>query len=380
MKRIDRKLKYIVRKSRWPWVKLKIILKKQLGWLGCPKIYPYIGYSNGKNVYLSGSVIEDRGLSKPHANQSKASNILSMIKRYVGDEFAGVKLRIEFEGNKQIVETNEEGFFSCQFQLDKPVSKDILWTSASYFLLDQIMENQPEVSTNGDVLMISQKPEFIIVSDIDDTLLVSHSTQFVKKIRLMLFKNALTRLPFPGVAAFYKALQKGLDEKTFNPIFYVSSSERNLYDLLVDFCEYRGIPKGPFLLRNFQTSLLKLLTAGGGNHLHKKESINTLLNFFPGIPFILIGDSSQRDPEIYLQAVRKFPGRIKAIYIRAAGSKRKIKNTYSIAEEVSKTGVEMLLVSNTKEASEHAISNGLINSKYLEAIKEEKMKDEQPTV
>jgi len=377
MKRIDRKIKYIVRKTRWPWVKFKIILKKRLGWLGCPKIYPYIGYSNGKNVYLSGSVIEDRGLSKPHVKQGKASNILSMIKRYVGDEFAGVKLRIEFEGNIQEVETDEEGFFRCQFQLRKPVLNNILWTSASYFLLDQIMEDQPEVSTTGDVLMINKNPEFIIVSDIDDTLLVSHSTQFIKKIRLMLFKNALTRLPFPGVAAFYEALQKGLDERTFNPIFFVSSSERNLYDLLVDFCEYRGIPKGPFLLRNFQTSLLKLLTAGGGNHMHKQESINALLNFFPGTPFILIGDSSQRDPEIYLHAIHKFPDRIKAIYIRAVGSKRKIKNTNKIAEEALKSGVEMLLVSNTEEASEHAISNGLINSKYLDAIKEEKMKDEQ---
>lgn len=378
MKRIDKKLKYIVKKTRWPWVKLKIILKKQLGWLGSPKIYPYMGYSNGREVYISGSVIEDRGLSKPHVNQGKISNILSMMKRYVGDEFAGVKLRIEYEGIVNEVETNEEGFFSCQFKIEKPVSGNILWTSASYLLLDKIMENQAEVSTTGDVLMISQKPEFIIVSDVDDTFLVSHSTQFVKKIRLMLFKNAMTRLPFPGVAAFYKALQKGLDERIFNPIFYVSSSERNLYDLLVDFCEFRGIPKGPFLLRNFQTSLLKLLSAGGGNHLHKQESISALLKFFPDIPFILIGDSSQRDPEIYMQAINEFPGRIKAIYIRAVGSKRKIEKTTKIADKAAKSGVKMLLVKNTEEASQHAISNGLINRSYFQAIHREKLKDAPP--
>ena len=127
----------------------------------------------------------------------------------------------------------------------------------------------------GDVLMVSRKHEFVIVSDVDDTLLVSHSTQFVKKMRLMLFKNAITRLPFPGVTDFYKALQNGMDESTFNPIFYVSSSERNLYDLLIDFLAYRNIPKGPFLLRNMQTSLLKLIKAGGGNHQHKLESIRS---------------------------------------------------------------------------------------------------------
>jgi len=362
MNKITRKIKYIVRKSRWPWVKMKILLKRKFGWLGIPKVYPYIGYSNGAKVYLSGSVVEDRGLTKPKINQSKLSNLLSMIKRYVGDEFAGVRLRIEFNGDVKEVETNEEGFFKCTFQLTNPVSDDILWSKARFILLDQLSEDQPEIIFFGDVLMVSHKHEFLVVSDVDDTFLVSHSTRFIKKIRLMLFKNATTRLPFPGVVEFYKALQKGSTGKSFNPIFYVSSSERNLYDLLIDFCEYRDIPKGPFMLRSMQTSLVKLINAGGGNHQHKLESIRFLLEFFPNLNFVLIGDSGQRDPEIYLQTISEFPGRIKVIYIRIVGNRRRIKLTKQIAEESQKFGVKMVLVKNTEEATYHAHKLRLIKN------------------
>lgn len=365
MNKITSKIKYIARKSRWPLVKAKILVKRKFGWLGIPKVYPYIGYSNGTKVYLSGSVVEDRGLTKPKINQSKFSNLLSMIKRYAGDEFAGVRLRIEFNGDVKEIETNEEGFFSCIFHLSNPVSEDALWTKARYVLLDKLSERQSEMIFFGDVLTVSHTHEFLVVSDVDDTFLISHSTRFVKKIKLMLFKNAITRLPFPGVADFYKALQKGNAANSFNPIFYVSSSERNLYDLLIDFCEYRDIPKGPFLLRNMQTSLIKLINAGGGNHQHKLESIRFLLEFFPDLNFVLIGDSGQRDPEIYLQAISEFPGRISVIYIRMVGSSRRTKITKKIAEEAQNMGVKMVLVKNTEEATNHAHKIGLIKSENV---------------
>jgi len=377
MSKINKTLRYVIRKTRWPWVKLSLFIKNRMGWLGVPVIYPYYGFSNGKHVFLSGSVIEDRGLSKPHEGQSIRSNILAMIKRYVGDEFAGVRVKIEFAGQVHEVETNRQGYFSCSFRLEQDIESVTGWKSAHFVLIDRIHENQPEVTASGDVLMIGNKPQFLIISDVDDTLIVSHSTQTLRKIRLMLFKNAMTRVPFPGVSAFYNALQKGENGNAFNPVFYVSSSERNLYDLLVEFCIYRNIPKGPFLLREMQTSLQKLITAGGGDHLHKLRKIRTLMNIFPGIPVIMIGDSGQRDPEIYMQIVREFPGRVKSIYIRSIGSKSKIEKAAGIAKECSRLNTEMLLVKSTHEASKHAIENGFIEAGSLQEIRQESARDRE---
>src|SRR5690606_25786914 len=105
-----------------------------------------------------------------------------------------------------------------------------------------------------------------IISDIDDTILISHSTSLIKKLRLMLLKNASTRLPFEGVAAFYRALHRGINSNCLNPLFYVSSSEWNLYDLLIDFCNHQHIPKGTFMLHDLKVGILKLFKSGRGKH------------------------------------------------------------------------------------------------------------------
>ena len=73
---------------------------------------------------------------------------------------------------------------------------------------------------------------FGVISDIDDTVLVSHVTSPFKMALVSLFGNAHTRSPFPGVAEFYQALQGGVGGAEQNPIFYVSSSPWNFYDLL----------------------------------------------------------------------------------------------------------------------------------------------------
>jgi phosphatidate phosphatase APP1 len=82
-------------------------------------------------------------------------------------------------------------------------------------------------------------------------VLQSSVTNFLKMARMVLLGNAHTRLPFEGVAAFYRALQRGASGGEFNPIFYVSNSPWNLYDLLEDFMDVHGVPAGPLFLRDW---------------------------------------------------------------------------------------------------------------------------------
>jgi phosphatidate phosphatase APP1 len=50
---------------------------------------------------------------------------------------------------------------------------------------------------------------------------------------------------------------------------------------------------------------------------HKRAAISALLQAYPALPFILIGDSGENDPEVYSDIVRRFPKRIRVIYIRS---------------------------------------------------------------
>ncbi|MCB0806039.1 MAG: DUF2183 domain-containing protein [Bacteroidales bacterium] len=379
MAKINVSFRKILRKTRWPWVKLSLYIKKKLGWLGVPVILPYIGFSNDQEIFLSGSVIEDRSLSKPKEGQGIWQNIVSMFRRYAGDEFAGVGVRVVFEDQTTIVETNEEGYFSCTLKLPDKFKNFTGWEQAYFYLEPPFGGDTEKKGVAGEVLIVALMPRFLIISDVDDTFLVSHSTQTFRKMRLLLFKNALTRLPFPGVAAFYRALQKGVEQSYLNPIFYVSSSELNLYDLLIDFVKFRNIPKGPFLLREMQTSFRKLIAAGGGDHMHKLHKISFLLNKFPDIPAILIGDSGQRDPEIYTEVVKTFRGRINAIYIRSIGKQKKRQRTEDLAANLAGMGVNMLLVEHTYDAALHAVSKGYMGKEYLDDIQRERSKDEPET-
>nr|WP_246351064.1 App1 family protein [Deinobacterium chartae] len=182
-------------------------------------------------------------------------------------------------------------------------------------------------------------------------------------LRLVLLHNAYTRLPFEGVASFYAALERGTGEAP-NPIFYVSSSPWNLYDLLEDFLEHQGIPAGPLLLKDWSLWNLKAHTG------HKLGYIRRLLEAYPRLPFVLIGDSGERDPEIYLEAVRKHPGRFRAVYIRDVVGGVRAEVVRKIAAEVEAMGVPMLLVSDTVEAARHAESLGLILPQQVEQVAE----------
>lgn len=355
----------------FPLRRLKSIVKKQLGWVGNPIIQTYRGYGNDHHFFIKGRVIEDTGLTQPEENDKIRHNILAMIKRYGSTGISDVEVFAEFHGVRKKCITDEDGFFTLNMQVEHEMVDEQDWQHIHFYMKGK---GRTIVHADGEILLTRKKAQYGVITDIDDTLLISHATNARKKLRLMLFKNAKTRLPFDGVVAFYCALEKGFTGKKsdyLNPFFYVSSSEWNLYDLLADFCYYHKLPKGPFLLRQVSVSLGKIWKAGGGNHNHKLEKIRHILDLHEEREFILIGDSGQHDAEIYRQIVGEYPDRINTIYIRDV---RPSKHEWvqQIANEVKEMGAEMLLVKDTEEAAVHAIHKGYLHPKSLKKIVDEK--------
>jgi phosphatidate phosphatase APP1 len=356
-------LKPIFRFIKKPFRRALVWFKQKAGWLGVPKIVPFRGYGTSTDVYLKGLVIEDKGLAKPHSQQKVWHNFLTMVKRFWSDEIAGVRVKVVFRNCSEVVETDENGFFTLHLKMSNAESRKIKdggWFPVFYELLDEVVPNQPEVHARGQLRVVADTNKRILVSDIDDTVLISYSTQVLRKLRLMFFKNAHTRLPFHGVSQFYRSLVKGADGQRSYPFFYVSSSEWNLYDLLSDFFAINHLPAGVFILKELNHSVLKFWKTGSKKHTHKKEKIENLLNLFDGREFILIGDSGQRDPYIYSEIAEKYPGRIKAVYIRCVGLRRR-KSQQKIQSQISRLNVDMVLVNNTSEAEVHALKKGYIN-------------------
>jgi len=208
-----------------------------------------------------------------------------------------------------------------------------------------------------------------VISDVDDTIVKTQATNLFRMLWLTLRSDATTRLPFPGVAAFYRALQQGVQGRSYNPIFYVSSSPWNLYDLLVDFMDAHGVPRGPLFLRDFGLDRDKFIQSS--HQQHKLAQINTLLETYDNLPFILIGDSGQKDPEIYCQVARERPGRIRAIYIRNVTSWRRAQDVQSLVTVARAYGSDMRLMTDTMAAAKHAAMRGFITSEAIFEVRVE---------
>jgi phosphatidate phosphatase APP1 len=372
---LRKSLRFIYKKSRSPFKAIKIFVKRKLGWLGIPVILPYTAYGSQDTVFITGAVVEDKGLASPDEKQSLWKNILAMIKRYSGDEIPGARVRIDYKELSEIVQTDENGLFQTVLKLNESNEDIQNGDTIRYTLIEEIVENQDKISVEGQLHLPSANNDTIVVSDIDDTILVSHSTKLFKKLRLMLFKNARTRMPFEGVAAFYRALES-YEEGKKRSFFYVSASEWNLYDLLIDFFSFQGIPMGPLLLSDKKLKIFRFWKQGKKTQ-DKVDRLKELFQFYPDKRFILIGDSGQQDPETYLRILGMFPSRVEVIYIRYIGSKKKNKRLEDAVREAAELNVEMVPVHTTIEAAMHAAVIGLIDKGQVAKIRREKYLEEQ---
>ena len=166
-----------------------------------------------------------------------------------------------------------------------------------------------------------------------------------------------------------------------NPLFYVSSSPWNLYDLLVEFLELNDVPQSVLFLRDWGVTTEEILPTR--NRAYKVAAIRRILDTYPTLPFILIGDTGQEDPEIYHEIVTLYPQRILAVYIRNVNrDMERPAAVRALAEEVVAAGSTLILADNTLPMAEHAAGQGWIAAETLPMIwtdKEADTKEEELT-
>lgn len=347
---------------------ISLALKKALGLQTPPVALAYRGYGTANRVFLRGHVLDDRLLYEPEAGDSKRKNIRAMISRYFSTAVPEATVEVEFSGQFREVHTDERGHFALDLSLPEPLSEG--WHPVTFRVHNPLEEGAEKLRRDSEVYVSNGKHRYGVISDVDDTILVSHATQALRKLRLILTKNAKTRLPFPGVPAFYRALCDNQAGGADNPIFFISSSEWNLYDFLVDFCQTKGIPKGVFLLQNLKSGLRDFLRTGGGTHRHKLEKAIHLLEVFPETSFILIGDSGQHDAQLYAELADAYPDRVLAVYIRDVTKNKNSETIHNLYRGHPQLRGKVCLSDNTYLTAKHAYEHGWISKTQLEKVKQ----------
>lgn len=331
-------------------------------------ILPYRGLGTRTHIYLKGRVLEDNGLRGTTDNDSLWDNLLAAYRRLESDEIPGVRVGLRYGPHEKIVAANHEGFFEFSLDVPEGLPAEHLHHEVELWLPDEV-RGQTGVTATGQVVVPPIDSTYGIISDIDDTILQTDATNLMTAARLTFMENARTRKPFEGVGALYRALQVGPEGTNTNPIFFVSSGPWNLYDLLVEFMEHNEIPSGPIFLQDYGIERKKLIH---GDHLeHKLSAIERIMATYPDLPFVLIGDSGQKDPEIYSRAVDDFPGRIKAIYIRDVTVDARDEEIIGLADRLKVGNVPLVLVSDSRAAAQHAAEHGLIQWEEKPAVEKE---------
>lgn len=350
--------------------------KFRLGYTDPIQILPYRTYGTLNRLYLKGRVLEDEKIMGSQDKDTILSNLLNMYKRFESDEVAGAKLKAVFGDEEHHAETDKEGYFHFDLFPAKPVVRENLWHKVDLHLTGIPKPYNPGFSTQAEVMIPPIDAEYGVISDIDDTIVRTSATDMLAMARTVFLNNAKTRLPFAGVSEFYKSLQLGRNGKRNNPFFYVSSSPWNMYDLLRDFLDLNEIPAGPLLLRDFGLTNNAIMKGGGGHMGHKFAQIKQILDTYPQLNFVLVGDSGQEDAKIYREVALQFPARVLAIYIRDVQLAEREKIAMDISKELL-TGhkLEMVIVDNTTEAADHAAKTGLIYREALPAIEQDKAED-----
>lgn len=332
----------------------------------------YRGYASGDRALVLGRVLQNEEIAPADAEHSRWRNLVDALKRIESDPHPFAVVRARVGGAEREIVADAEGFLREWVALPVPLGEG-RWSEVALELPGPESREPPRAS--APILLPPPSASFGVISDMDDTVLQSRVTNFLRAARLLLLENARTRLPFPGVAAFYRALVEGVGGDAGNPIFYVSSSPWNIYDVIADFLEAQEIPAGPLLLRDWD-----LLGIRDRHRNHKSRHIIEILDTYPALPFVLVGDSGQEDPEIYSDIVRTHPGRVLAIYIRNVTSDpERGAAIAALAAEVKMAGVPLVLADDTLAAATHAAEHGWIADAALGSIGEEKRADEGTT-
>ncbi len=289
-------------------------------------------------VILQGRVMAARRLRRPRVDDSAWVNLARMLRHWLTDEEPYAKVEAECAGVVRTTHADGEGYFEILF--DHPEVAEAR----------HLKMRLPEVHSHRwreiGIFCPPADFDYLVFSDIDDTILETNAASVIKMIRTTLFGNVLTRQVFPGTTELFAKLTRG-----GNPVFYVTSSPWNLRGFIQSVFERHDLPSGGFFMTDW--GLDKERWFSKCHRRHKIGAIERVLRWYPGAKAILVGDSGQLDPEIYKEVAERNPGRIDLVLIRKISrSRRRLRKVEEFARQMEERGTHYCLCRDSDEMAE----------------------------
>ncbi len=336
-------------------IKRKVLLLFRL--TNKPVVKVYHGFGTSSQIIVFGHVFKLSPLPRTKFKRNFWTNTFALFRSFMVNGVGNGKVVLTWGDKKYSSTTADDGFFRFEFPPEREMLPGTYQVQVDYF--KEKNGSVKQIIPGLGSIYVPHNNTYAFVSDIDDTFLISHSSNIRRKLYVLMTKNAHSRKPFEGVVNHYQLLASAKCENdSQNPFFYVSSSEWNLYDFIKEFCRKNKMPEGVFLLNQVKR-LNEVWKTGGGKHSAKFMRIVRILEAYPLQKFVLLGDDSQQDPVIYESIISHFPGRIAGVYLRHVYPKN-FSNVNELIAKIEKTGIPVCHFVHSKEAIEHSYSIGLI--------------------
>ncbi len=328
------------------------------------------GYGSTTEVFLIGRVFRQSRQDTPADEESLVDQLRAVRRRIMRRAVRGVSVVAEFYGTQERFTTDQDGYFRVHLKLPDVPPANTVWHA-----MDLRLENHPAVQAQGSIFIPTDRCRYVVISDIDDTVMETGVANKLKMLWRLFVEDADSRVPFPGVAALYRALHTGTSGDQANPMLYVSRAPWGIYDVFDEFFAQHRIPAGPILfLREWGVSWTWPFPRKAEEH--KRDLINNMLALYHDLPIVLMGDSGQHDPEIYRKVVDEHPGRVLAVYIRNVSREPdRIKEIEELAKAVVMAGSSLVLAADSAAIAQHAAELGLIAPDAISSVAEDVAQD-----
>jgi len=253
---------------------------------------------------IYGRVHKGKPIPRPKPGESTLKKFLETLEALELHALPHARLKVEgIPSIRGTVMADRLGFFT--YRVPPRLKPGVV--NVTFRLIEPVRYTARLSSIN--VQIWDHRPGYAVLSDIDDTLIDSGVTHKWTLIKNTLFRNTwdLKKFPFgpEAVTRLTGRIAKGMPAL---PLFYLSGSPWGLHERISSYFDRVYYPHGTMILRRYSKDPLNPFD-------FKKPHLLEIIDSLPERRFILLGDTGEKDPEVYTAINRERPGRIAAIYI-----------------------------------------------------------------
>jgi len=270
----------------------------------------YNAFGNEKHLLVEGRTVNKSQESVVSENDNGYTNVWNALNFFQNDELKHKKVFLTIDKEKYETQSDNEGYFKFNTTLSKE-------RAMSYMPIFLRTENNKNSHNTQATILSSQKEMVGIISDIDDTVVISDVPDKTELLINTFWKNYKQREVIPTMVERFQKILAANPPAQPSRLFFISGSPKQLYLPIEKFLTYNHFPKHVLILKQTHGKNKDSLT---DQLAYKTKKIEALIALYPHMKWVMFGDSGEKDLETYEGIKEKYPDKVKAYYIRNVNS------------------------------------------------------------